>query len=95
MLVGVGLVIRLRVEESPVFREPRDDGARSRLPVLEMVRERPRELLLASASFVADTAVGDIFLAYLLSYGTSVLRVDRNLMLRSMRQRWTSVPGKP
>jgi MFS family permease len=44
-------------------------------------RERPRELLLATGSFIANTAIGYVFLAYLLSYGTSVLKVPRTTML--------------
>ncbi|MGH3611540.1 MAG: MFS transporter [Pseudonocardia sp.] len=81
LLVGVGLVIRLRVEESPVFRTLASQAARSSRPIVDVFRERPRELLLASGSFIANTAVGYVFLAYLLSYGTTVLGLGRNLML--------------
>ncbi|MEV3980432.1 MFS transporter [Nonomuraea sp. NPDC049758] len=81
VLVAVGLFIRLRVTETPVFRALSAEQARSRRPVLDVFRERPRALLLASASFVANTAIGYVFLAYLLSYGTQVLKVSRNLML--------------
>ncbi|OLT10770.1 MFS transporter [Pseudonocardia sp. CNS-139] len=79
VLVGVGLFIRLRVEESPVFRALRHD--RARLPMVDVFRERPREVVTASLSFVANNAIGYVFLAYLLSYGTSVLGVDRTTML--------------
>jgi MFS family permease len=51
------------------------------VPMVDVLRERPRELLVASASFIANTAIGYVFLAYLLSYGTSVLEVDRTTML--------------
>jgi metabolite-proton symporter len=81
VLVAVGLVIRLRIEESPVFRALRTERVRSARPVVEAFRQRPRELLVASGSFVANTAIGYVFLAYLLSYGTSVLKVGRDLML--------------
>ena len=81
VLVVVGLVIRLRIEESPVFRALRAESARSRAPIVEVFRQRPRELALASVSFIANTAIGYVFLAYLLSYGTSVLGVGRNTML--------------
>jgi metabolite-proton symporter len=80
-LVGVGLFVRLKVEESPVFRALRDQQARSQVPVVDVFRERGRELLLASTSFIANTAIGYVFLAYLLSYGTSVLKLSRNLLL--------------
>ena len=81
MLVGVGLYVRLSVEESPVFRALRAEHARSTSPIVEVFRERPRALVVASVSFIANTAIGYVFLAYLLSYGTSVLKVSRNLML--------------
>ncbi|MFB9387677.1 MFS transporter [Pseudonocardia petroleophila] len=81
VLVAVGLFIRLRIEESPVFRELRSGRERARLPMVEVFRERPRELLIASVSFIANTAIGYVFLAYLLSYGTSVLGLSRTLML--------------
>ncbi|MER6950906.1 MFS transporter [Nonomuraea sp. NPDC000554] len=81
VLVGVGLFIRLRVAETPVFRTLAAEQAQSSRPLVDVFRHRPRELLLASGSFVANTAIGYVFLAYLLSYGTSVLKVGRNLML--------------
>jgi metabolite-proton symporter len=81
VLVGVGLFIRLRIEESPVFQALKTEQVRARLPMIDVLRERPRELLLASISFIANTAIGYIFLAYLLSYGTSVLDVSRTTML--------------
>lgn len=81
VLVAVGLVIRLRIEESPVFRALRSESARSRSPIVDVFRERPRELAVASVSFIANTAIGYVFLAFLLSYGKTVLKVDPNLML--------------
>jgi metabolite-proton symporter len=81
VLIGVGLYVRLSVEESPVFRTLRAERARSTSPIAEVFRERPRALVVASVSFIANTAIGYVFLAYLLSYGTSVLKVSRNLML--------------
>ncbi|MEV5720792.1 MFS transporter [Amycolatopsis mediterranei] len=81
VLVGIGLVIRLRIEESPVFSRLREAEERSSRPMVDVLRERPRALLVASGSFVANTAIGYIFLAYLLSYGTSVLKINRTTLL--------------
>ena len=81
VLVAVGLFIRLRIEESPVFKVLKAKQVRARLPMIDVLRERPRELVTASVSFIANTAIGYIFLAYLLSYGTSVLGVSRTTML--------------
>jgi metabolite-proton symporter len=81
VLVAVGLFIRLRIEESPVFTALKTEQVRARLPMVDVLRERPRELVIASVSFIANTAIGYVFLAYLLSYGTSVLQVSRTVML--------------
>jgi metabolite-proton symporter len=81
VLVGIGLFIRLRIEESPVFQGLKTEQVRARLPMIDVLRERPRELVVASVSFIANTAIGYVFLAYLLSYGTSVLKVSRTTML--------------
>lgn len=41
VLIGVGLFVRLRIEQSPVFRELLSRGGRSAKPVTEVLRERP------------------------------------------------------
>jgi MFS family permease len=81
VLIAIGLVVRLKVAESPVFAGLREQRARSSRPIVEVFRERPRELLLAAASFIANTTIGYVFLAYLLPYGTGVLKLNPNLML--------------
>jgi metabolite-proton symporter len=81
VLVAVGLVVRLSLEESPVFTTLIREKARSSRPIVEVFRERRREVVLASLTFVANTAIGYVFLAYLLAYGTAVLKLSRGFML--------------
>ena len=84
VLVVIGLVVRLSLTESPVFARLEQQRARSSRPIVEVFRERPRELVLAALSFIANTGVGYIYLAYLLAYGTAVLKVSRTLILTAM-----------
>lgn len=81
VLVGFGLVVRLSLAESPVFVALVRETRRSRRPVVVVFQERRRELVLASSSFVANTAIGYVFVAYLLAYGTAVLDLSRGFML--------------
>ena len=46
VVVGIGMLIRLRVPESPVFAELREARQRTRVPALTMVRAMPARLLL-------------------------------------------------
>ena len=46
VVVAIGLVIRLRVPESPVFTELKEARARTRVPALALIKAMPRRLLL-------------------------------------------------
>jgi MHS family shikimate/dehydroshikimate transporter-like MFS transporter len=46
VVVGVGLLLRLRVPESPVFAGLKAAGARTKVPALEMIKAMPGRLLL-------------------------------------------------
>ncbi|WP_426995694.1 MFS transporter [Pseudarthrobacter sp. N5] len=75
VLVMVGLYIRLKIEETPVFKEASDEGAVSAvprwLPVWESVRNQPCQILLGGASTMMLFAFFYIGTAFLSSYGTS------------------------
>lgn len=81
VLVAVGLVIRFRVEESPDFAALRQDKARSRVPVLEVLRTQWKSVLLAGGAFIGTNAIGYIFMAYVLSYATLTLGFTRDHIL--------------
>ncbi|GAA5159029.1 MFS transporter [Pseudonocardia eucalypti] len=46
VVVGLGLVIRLRVPESPVFTDLKEARTRATVPALEMAKAMPKRLLL-------------------------------------------------
>jgi MFS family permease len=46
VVVAIGLLIRLRVPESPVFTELKEARARTRVPALTLIRAMPKRLLL-------------------------------------------------
>ncbi|GAA3710902.1 MFS transporter [Nonomuraea antimicrobica] len=84
VLVAVGLVIRLKVEESPDFAELRKGstaGERSRVPVVEVLRTQWRAVLLAGGGFIGTNAIGYIFMVYVLSYTTQTLGLGRDDIL--------------
>ncbi|MCO4254180.1 MFS transporter [Pseudarthrobacter cellobiosi] len=75
VLVMIGLYIRLKIEETPVFKEASDSSAVAagprKLPVWESVRNQPRQILLGGASTMMLFAFFYIGTAFLSSYGTS------------------------
>lgn len=81
VMILVGLYVRVRIEESPVFQELVDRQAKVQLPVVEVLRHNGKQVLLAMAPVIAVTALGYLFVAYLLSYGTAQLGMTRTSLL--------------
>lgn len=78
LLVIVGLYVRLAVEETPLFVGQR---TRERSPLLAVVTTQPREILLAGGALAMVFAFFYTGTAYLTSYGTKALGLDRSTVL--------------
>uniref|UniRef100_UPI0037C61B72 MFS transporter n=1 Tax=Rhodococcus opacus TaxID=37919 RepID=UPI0037C61B72 len=77
--VLMGLVIRFTITESPDFEKVKSTHRDQRLPIVTVLRENLREVLLAAGAFIGINTVGYIFMAYLLSYSTKVLGMSKTL----------------
>ncbi len=77
-LLGVGMFIRMQVFESPLFaqaREPKQPPAR--VPLFEVLRRYPRNVLLAMGARFAENGCFYIFTVFVLTYATVELGVSR------------------
>jgi len=72
-LVAVGVFVRLRVGESPVFAAVLRDGTERRRPVVDVLRRDARRVLLAAGSYAGISGLGYILLVYFVSYATRQL----------------------
>ncbi|MET7650356.1 MULTISPECIES: MFS transporter [unclassified Streptomyces] len=71
VLLGVGLFVRLKVVESPLFAEVKKDRAESRLPIIEVLR-RPRPVLLACCVGIGAFTAQSLLTSYLIAYATGI-----------------------
>jgi MFS family permease len=81
ILVGVGLYIRLGILETPLFARLVAEDRRERVPVVEVVKRQPREIVLSALARMGEQAPFYIFTAFVFTYGTTVLHSSRNLLL--------------
>jgi MFS family permease len=81
LLVGIGLYIRLNILETPVFSRLVAEKKIERTPILEVIRRRPRQILLSAVARMGEQAPFYIFTAFVFTYGTKVLDVSRDLLL--------------
>ncbi len=81
VLVGIGLYIRLGILETPAFSRLVAENRVERVPVLEVVKRQPREIILTALARMGEQAPFYIFTAFVFTYGTTILHSSRNLLL--------------
>src|SRR5205085_8524526 len=75
LLVVVGLLIRVRLLETPLFRQLQQTQQVARAPVTETLRRHWREVLLAAGSRIGANSCFYLFSTFLLAYGKDDLAV--------------------
>jgi MFS family permease len=82
VLIVVGLLIRARVAESPVFEEVRQSRAQSSMPIVPLFRNHWPLVIAGALMFAANNAVGYMTTGgYVQSYATRNLHLDRSTVL--------------
>src|SRR5438105_1814886 len=81
VLVGVGLYVRLRVLETPLFQRLLEAKRIEPAPVAEVIRRNWKEILQSAFLRLSEQAPFYIFTAYVFTYGQDVLKKSRNFVL--------------
>lgn len=81
VLVVVGLVIRAKVEETPVFKEMKAKKTVKRMPIVEAIRLYPVRIVHAVLISIIAILIFFIVTVFTLSYATEQLGVSRNTIL--------------
>ena len=68
ILVAVGLVIRLRLEDSPEFVAVAEEGRTEKLPVVTVLRHHSRSVLVTAGLRLVQPALFSILTTYILTY---------------------------
>jgi len=84
ILVGVGLYIRLGILETPIFAKLVAERRVERTPMLQVIKEHPKEILLSAFARMGEQAPFYIFTAFVFSYGVTTLHVSRDFLLTAV-----------
>lgn len=84
VLVGVGLYIRLGILETPVFSKLLAERRLDRTPMLTVIKQHPKEILLSAFARMAEQAPFYIFTAFVFSYGIGTLHLSRDFLLTAV-----------
>lgn len=81
LLIVLGLLIRMRILETPLFLALQAQDQLAEAPVRETIRRYWREILLIAGTRVAENTCFYLFTASAIAYGRDVLRVQSGVML--------------
>ncbi len=81
VLVLFGLWIRLKLEDTPVFKAVEKTGQRAEKPISELWTEERRPLISAVLSRIGPDVTYALFTVFTLTYGTMILGLDRATVL--------------
>ncbi|MGN8130956.1 MFS transporter [Arthrobacter sp. RC1.1 241] len=81
VLVIVGLIIRSKVPESPVFDEVKDSGTIVKAPIVEVIKTDWRNIVKGIGLRIAETAGYAVSITYMISYINSQHLADKTQTL--------------
>ena len=88
LLVIVGLLIRKGLDETPAFiamqKEAEAKNEVRRLPIVEIFKKHPKEVLITSGAKFVETGPFYIFTTFIVGYGVSSLDVSFEFMMLSI-----------
>ncbi|HET7479058.1 MAG TPA: MFS transporter [Rubrobacteraceae bacterium] len=77
VLVGVGLFIRLRILESPAFTRVKESGTEAPMPILDVLRTYPKNVLLAMGMRFAENGTFYVLTVFVLTYVVEELKLEQ------------------
>jgi metabolite-proton symporter len=84
VLVVIGLVIRLKLLETPSFTRLKETRTEVRMPIVDVVRRYPRQLLLAMGVRIAENGAFYIYSVFVLLYATQQVHMERDVVLNAI-----------
>jgi metabolite-proton symporter len=84
ILIGIGWWVRSTVAESPIFSDLQARAKVDRAPALEVIRKKPRELLIGAGVRFAENLVFYIFTTFAIAYITGERHLSRQLALNAV-----------
>jgi MHS family shikimate/dehydroshikimate transporter-like MFS transporter len=81
LLVGVGLLIRVRILETPAFTKIKAEAQEARQPIIEVLVTYPKQVLLAMGARFAENGAFYIYSVFVLTYATQQVGIEQQIVL--------------
>jgi MFS transporter, MHS family, shikimate and dehydroshikimate transport protein len=84
LLVIVGLMIRVRILETPAFTKVKEESREARQPIIEVLKTYPKQVLLAMGARFGENGAFYIYSVFVLTYATQHVKMPQQVVLTAM-----------
>ncbi|WP_147918056.1 MFS transporter [Ruania zhangjianzhongii] len=84
LLVVVGLLVRLKVQEPQSFRDMVATDTRAKVPMFEVLRNYPKQIILGIGARFSESITFNVYNAFIVTYTTTVLGLDNSYALNAL-----------
>ncbi|HYK83886.1 MAG TPA: MFS transporter [Ktedonobacteraceae bacterium] len=84
LLIIIGLYIRLRILETPLFAAVKEQKREASAPIIEAFRHSTPEILLSAGARFVEQAPFYLFSTFVITYGVDKLHADKTLILNGI-----------
>jgi metabolite-proton symporter len=84
VLVAVGLLIRVRIIETPAFTSMKEARREARQPILEVLTRYPKPVLLAMGARLAENGAFYLYSVFVLVYAAQHVHMDSGVVLGAL-----------
>ena len=81
VLVGIGLIVRLKVAESPLFLALEDKAKEKKIPILEVLTKYPKNVIMGTLVGMSSYTVQGLMTVWAISYVVDEVGLDRTSVL--------------
>jgi len=81
VLLVAGLVVRLKIQETPAFRAVQRSGERVRVPLWTALRRYPKNIAVAFGARLGEAGTSQIYQPFVISYVTTTLGYGESVSL--------------
>jgi MFS family permease len=81
LLLVVGLIIRAKIIETPSFRKVQEGEAVSKMPVLDVIKQHPKQIFYTGLAKLSENAPFSIYTTFLINYSINNVNISSSYMV--------------
>jgi MFS family permease len=83
VLLITGLIIRAKIPETPSFNKVQEENKVSRMPVFEVLRKHPKDILLAALVRLSENGPFYVYTVLMISYGVEKFGLTKQFLINA------------